>query len=354
MITFSDKEEKEREDYLQVKSKSGLNFSFWEHFIRTRELKSYTDEKEKRDTIYKKLKEKIKELKQISPVDYQKEMKRHIFGSEISLYKMRCDYLIPPQHHFQLYLKAARSENDLDEFYNRSMIYFNDIISRTKNQIRLLEDIMRQPKKYQKYEKLNFTRYYSRLDEELRALRNENKSEEKIKEREERKELLNKYGMMKAFALESEKSQNNLEKTLFGRLQENGNDMSNLTLDQLNDVMNQIDLQQRVEVLENNSKRGDNINGYVSYDTNFENYLTRAEKKYFDKDYFKSFADEEHVEEIANEFETVKAQYKEEKIRNSKYFELLRKYNDRQIRKKNRADISEIEKYGDVEKFRRL
>jgi len=267
---------------------------------------------------------------------------------------MRCDYLIPPQHHFQLYLKAARSEKDLDEFYSRTIIYLNDLIFKTKNQIRLLEEIMRHPRKSQKYEKLNFTRYYSRLDEDLRTLRSENKSEEKIKEKEDRKELLNRYGMIKVLAFESDKSKHNLEKNLFARLQDNGYDLSNLRLDELNEVMNQMDLQQKVEILKNSSKPADRIKGLISYDTDFGKYLTRAEKKYLDKDYYKTIADDEDVQEFANQFEGLKANYKEEKIRNTKYFELLRKYNDRQVRKKNKADLSEIEKYGDVDKFRRL
>jgi hypothetical protein len=311
---------------------------------------------ERRGKIYKKLKDKIKELKQISPVDYQKEMKIYLFGSEISLYKMRCDHLIPPQHYFQLYLKAAKSESHLDEFYNRSHIYFKQLIDRTKNQIYLLEEILRHPRKSQKYEKMNFTRYYSRLNEDLMKLREENKSEEKIKEGEKRKELLNHYGMMKAFAAESDKSQHNLEKILFDKLKENGHDMSNVNMGQLMEVMKSMNLQQRIEIFEteeNNKMRTENISGALSYETNFENYLTRAEKKYIGNNFFNDFEDE-NVESIAKDFEEVKAKFTEEKIRNKKYFELLKKHNDRQVRKKNRADISEVEKYGDVDKFRRL
>lgn len=335
-----------------MKNKSGLNFSQWEYFIRTRELRLYTEEKEKRDRIYKKLKDKFTELKQTSPSDYQKEMRRHLFGSEISIYKMRCDYLIPPQHFFQLYLKAARSENELDEFYNRSIIYFKDLIKRSKNQVVLLEEILRHPKKSQKYEKLNFSRYYSRLDEELFALKKENKSEEKLTEKDERKNLLNRYSVIKAFTNENEKSKNYIEKIIFESLQEKGYDMANISTEQLNSIISSIDIQQQIAIMEEN--HSDRLNGVVSYERDLESNLTRAEKKYLTEDYYKAVLADLNSGGIVEEFEGVKSKFKEEKIRNEKYFELLKKYNDRQVRKKDKADISEIEKYGDVEKFRRL
>jgi hypothetical protein len=314
-------------------------------------LKSYKEELERRDKIYKELKEKLKELKIISPVDYQKEMKRNLFGNEVSVYKMRCDYLIPPQHYFQLYLKAAKSETQLDEFYNRSNTYFKEIIRRTKNQIRLLEEILRHPKKSQKYEKLNFNRYYSKFTEDVLANMKEEKTEEKIEEKKERKNLLNRFGILKAFELESEKSQINLEKNIFKRLQENGYDMTNITKEQLIEVFNTIDLQQKIQMMEGNENK---MNGFLSYETDFMNYLTQSEKKYLNEDTYSSVVQDEKFEDMMDEFEGVKAKYKEEKIRNAKYFDLLKKYNDRQIKKKNRVDLSEIEKYGDVEKFKRL
>jgi hypothetical protein len=318
------------------------------------------EEKERRDKIYKTLKDKFKELKETSPVDYQKEMKKYLFGSEISLYKMRCDYLIPPQHYFQLYLKAARSEGQLDEFYNRQNIYFTEVIKRTKNQITLLEEILRHPKRSEKYEKLNFSRYYSKLNDDLLQLREEKTSEDITKEKEERKELLNRYGLMKALNFESEKSQHNFEKILFEKLQENGYDMSNLDMIDLVDAMKSLNIQQRIEIMQNDeknsysTKKGNlDLNATIPYETNFENYLTRSEKKYLNDDYLNNMNDE-NVQTIYQSFEQVKSKYNEDKIRNKKYFELLKKHNDRQVKKKDRADLSEIEKYGDVEKFRRL
>ena len=256
---------------------------------------------------------------------------------------MRCDYLIPPQHYFQLYLKAARSENELDEFYNRSIVYFKDLIKRTKNQVGLLEEILRHPKKSQKYEKLNFSRYYTRLDEEMMALKKENKSEEKLKEKEERKTLLNRYSMIKAFAKENEKSQNVIEKIIFEKFQEKGYNMSNISTEQLNSIMSSIEIQQQMAIMED--KNSNRLNGVLSYESDLESNLTRAEKKYLSDDYYKAILADINSGGIVDEFEGVRSKYKEEKIRNEKYFELLKKYNDRQVKKKDKADISEIEKY---------
>jgi hypothetical protein len=310
-----------------------VNFAQWELFIRERELATYVQEKDQREAIYKMLKKELTELKKSNPIDFQKQMKEKLFGNKLSLYKISCDYLIPPQHSFNLYFKAARSESDLDEFYNKTNSYLKYLIKNSKNQLQLLNNIISTPKLIKRYEKLNISKYYENFAKHLEEFKKDYNSEEKVNQRKEANEILKAYSLKKAILNHLNESSAHFTELLFEKSLEKGYDMSTgLTDEQMKDLY---------ETMRNENRKrrlnSDDILNEIKYPIDPAQYLTKSEL--YNSDALKEFITKEDIEEL-QKFEKSAQEKKEDSIRDKNYHEAVRRFRDRQVKKRYKPDVS--------------
>jgi hypothetical protein len=185
---------KEEDIFDQVHQSSKLNFIEWESFTRSNQLESLIHEKEKRDKVYLELKEKIKNIKQDGPQGDKlvgEQLKKELFGNSFNIKKLETDALIPQQHYINLYILATKSEKELDRFYLKGDSYLRFMIKTVNHQINLFENKIISPKKARKYEKNNFTKYYSEYNTLKEKVLEADKKEENINLKKTRAELLN-------------------------------------------------------------------------------------------------------------------------------------------------------------------
>jgi hypothetical protein len=166
---FSPQQEFEDSVIDKLHTESGMNFSNYELFTLTHELKKYTDEKEKRDEIYNSLKQKLKEIKessQDSKTINPDALKISLFGDKIKYQKISQDPFLPKNHYFNLYLQAVKSEEHLDNFYRTSNSYMKHLIKITSHKLDILKKTMSDRKLSKLYEKRNFLNNYTRFEED--------------------------------------------------------------------------------------------------------------------------------------------------------------------------------------------
>jgi hypothetical protein len=330
-----------------VRNKAGISFTNWEFFIRNSELNYYQEEKSKRDEIYKMLKNKISELKKDNPKEYKKMLKTELFGSQISVYKIRSDSLIPPQHHFNLYLKAIKSEAELDQYYIRQNRHFEKLISSTKHQVDILKKMTKTPRRFEVYESRNFKKYYDNYSELQKIVTEESSKNESARTKEEEEKVIKKYELYKAMIEHEKKSMINIGGEIKIRLKEKGIDLKNMKPEEYVSILDKIFTETQKEII-----LGENHFNDEFLINNKTNPLSISERKAIKIESLKEIL--EMNEKRIDEFQQNKNKHIEDELRNEKYFELVKRHKDRQVRKNNKPDLSDIEKYGDVEKLRRI
>lgn len=358
---------------------SGKNFTEWELFLRTNELKTYKAEKEKRDAVYIHLKEKIKEIKESSKGDQQvdkiirERMKSYLFGNKFPVYKLEQDALLPQQHYIQLYIKATKSEVELDTLYKTTDSYMKYLISQTQQQIDILKEMMMNRKLNEKYEKKYFTRYYSNYSDLEKKL----EDDISVEEQKERHNLLQTLALKRNQIFNVNLKTAELMKCLEKYAMIQGYDINNLSEEQIKDLDGQQMKLETEELLQKYFAR-EYEETYISKLSVFE--LKKREwkeleilKKKFAPDETELFQaspkgespikyshllsqDELNIRDLyilrqlVTEVDIEKAknlqEFKEAEKnlfkQREKYELMLRRYFDRQVRKRDKADYNEI------------
>ena len=374
---FSPHKEKEDKDFNTIHSQSGKNFSKWELFTRMNEVKTLVKEKETRDEIYEIIKNKIKSLKESSGKFLnQEEIKSALFGENLPLIKLQQDASIPPQHYFNLYIKAAQGEPELDRFYKKSNSFLKYQITEAKQQVELLRNKLENKKMAKTYERRNFYNYYDKFGEDYEKLKKDNKENLEIREE------LHNYKKAVAQSREAEfkelvKSAQFLKEVDI-YTKKKGYDVFNLNSEQVNDLnkyrqtkiyeeqvkeyflkekeREYVDYLRRDEMTHKLKKKIDKLNeelkplkegqkvfrptykGETIPTLNEQDYLSQAELNLDDLEAWKSIVDKSTVDQmLLKEKKTIdgKALWKKRET----YESLLWRFHDRQVKKTNKPRL---------------
>jgi hypothetical protein len=341
------------------------------------EVKTLVKEKETRDEIYQIIKNKIKSLKETSgKLLNEEEIKSALFGENLPLIKLQQDASIPPQHYFNLYIKAAQGEAELDRFYKKSNSFLKYQITQAKEQIDLLRNRLDNKKMAKTYERRNFYTYYEKFGEDYEKLKKDNKENLEIREE------LHNYKKAVAQSREAEfkelvKSAKFLKEVDI-YTKKKGYDVFNLSHEQVEDL-NQyrqtkiyeeqvkefflkekereyVDLLRRGEITHKLKKKIDKINedlkplktdqkvfrptfnGETIPTLNEQDYLSQAELNLDDLEAWKSIVDKSTVDQmLLKEKQSIDAKALWKKREN--YESLLWRFHDRQVKKTNKPRL---------------
>jgi hypothetical protein len=344
------------------------------------ELKVLIKEKETRDEVYKIIKNKIKSLKETSgKLMTEEEIKIALFGDNLPLMKLQQDATIPPQHYFNLYLKAAQGEAELDRFYKKSDSYLKYSIKQAQEQMEIQRSIMEDRKLSKKYEKRNFTNYYDNYKEDLAKINKLN--EENIETIEE----VNNYKKALAQSREAQ-FKDMVQVARFYKevdiyIKKKGYDVFKLTQEQVNDLeafrqakafelkvkdyfikekeKEYVDLLKRGEMTHKLKKRFDKltadvkslkkeqkvfrpyVKGQLTSPIIEQDYLSQAELNLNDIETWRNIVEKETVDQMLLN-EKNKTDYQQLWQKREKYEEMLWRFHDRQVKKCNKPKLFEM------------
>jgi hypothetical protein len=344
------------------------------------ELKVLLKEKETRDEVYKIIKNKIKSLKETSgKLMTEEEIKIALFGDNLPLMKLQQDATIPPQHYFNLYLKAAQGEAELDRFYKKSDSYLKYSIKQAQEQMEIQRSIMEDRKLSKKYEKRNFTNYYDNYKEDLEKINKLN--EENIETIEE----VNNYKKALAQSREAQFKDMVQVARFFKEvdiyIKKKGYDVFKLTQEQVNDLESfrqakafelkvkdyfikekekeYVDLLKRGEMTHKLKKRFDKltadvkslkkeqkvfrpyVKGQLTSPIIEQDYLSQAELNLNDIETWRNIVEKETVDQMLLN-EKNKTDYQQLWKKREKYEEMLWRFHDRQVKKCNKPKLFEM------------
>lgn len=344
------------------------------------ELKILIKEKETRDEIYKIIKNKIKSLKATSgKLMTEEEIKIALFGENLSLMKLQQDASIPPQHYFNLYLKAAQGEAELDRFYKKSDSYLKYSIKQVQEQIEIQRRIMEDKKLSKTYEKRNFTNYYDNYKEDLEKINKFNEENiERIEEVHNYKKALaqSRQAQFKEIAAAAQ-----FYKEVDIYIKKKGYDVYNLTQEEVNDLESYrnakafelkvkdyfikekeneyVDLLKRGEMTHKLKKRFDKLNadlkslkkeekvfrpyvkGQLTSPIIEQEFLSQEELNLNDSQTWSTIVEKELVDQMLLN-EKNKTGYEQLWKKREKYEEMLWRFHDRQVKKCNKPKLLEM------------
>jgi hypothetical protein len=344
------------------------------------ELKILIKEKETRDEIYKIIKNKIKSLKATSgKLMTEEEIKIALFGENLSLMKLQQDASIPPQHYFNLYLKAAQGEAELDRFYKKSDSYLKYSIKQVQEQIEIQRRIMEDKKLSKTYEKRNFTNYYDNYKEDLEKINKFNEENiERIEEVHNYKKALaqSRQTQFKEIAAAAQ-----FYKEVDIYIKKKGYDVYNLTQEEVNDLESYrnakafelkvkdyfikekeneyVDLLKRGEMTHKLKKRFDKLNadlkslkkeekvfrpyvkGQLTSPIIEQEFLSQEELNLNDSQTWSTIVEKELVDQMLLN-EKNKTGYEQLWKKREKYEEMLWRFHDRQVKKCNKPRLFEM------------
>lgn len=344
------------------------------------ELQILIKEKETRDEIYKIIKNKIKSIKATSgKLMTEEEIKIALFGENLSLMKLQQDATIPPQHYFNLYLKAAQGESELDRFYKKSDSYLKYSIKQVQEQIKIQRGIMEDKKLSKAYEKRNFTNYYENYKEDLEKINKFNEENiESIQQVHNYKKALaqSRQAQFKEIAAAAK-----FYKEVDIYIKKKGYDVYNLTQDQVNDLESYrnakafelkvkdyfikekeneyVDLLKRGEMTHKLKKRFDKLNadlkslkkeqkvfrpyvkGQLTSPIIEQEFLSQEELNLNDSQIWSTLVEKELVDEMLLN-EKNKTGYEQLWKKREKYEEMLWRFHDRQVKKCNKPRLLEM------------
>jgi len=104
----------------------------------------------------------------------QNDLQEYLFGvnSYKLIKKLQQDLSIPQQHYFNMYMQALKSEKEFDKNYEAFNSYLIKLISQTKNQINLMNEVSQKRTRARNYEVRNFSKYYINFNEKKKKLKN--------------------------------------------------------------------------------------------------------------------------------------------------------------------------------------